>query len=102
MRVAIAQWSAAWTRTAGWGGSTQGCPTGESLGTGELGRLGRFQRFQQFLVLIVDAIALARDLHLLNADSTIFTRAALPHGFEPDACLYIQHARHCAIQSTLI
>ena len=50
-------------------------------------------------MLIVDAIALARDLHLLNVDSTTFTRADLARGFEPEACLYIQHARHCAMQS---
>jgi Uma2 family endonuclease len=46
---------------------------------------------KQFLVLIVDAIALARDLHLLNVGSTTFTRADLACGFEPDACFYIQH-----------
>ena len=46
---------------------------------------------KQFLVLIVDAIALARDLHLLNVGSTTFTRADLARGFEPDACFYIQH-----------
>jgi Uma2 family endonuclease len=43
----------------------------------------------QCLVLIVDAIALARDLHLLNVGSTTFARADLARGFEPDACFYI-------------
>src|SRR5215510_10000183 len=46
---------------------------------------------KQFLVLIVDAIALARDLHLLNVGSTTFTRADLARGFEPDACFGLDH-----------
>ena len=46
---------------------------------------------KQFLVLIVDAIAFGRDLHLLNVGSTTFTREDLARGFEPDACFYIQH-----------
>jgi Uma2 family endonuclease len=46
---------------------------------------------KQFLVLIVDASALARDLHLLNVGSTTFTRVDLARGFKPDACFYIQH-----------
>jgi Uma2 family endonuclease len=46
---------------------------------------------KQFLILIVDAIAFARDLHLLNVGSTTFTREDLARGFEPDACFYIQH-----------
>jgi Uma2 family endonuclease len=45
----------------------------------------------QCLVLIVDAIALVRDLHLLNVGSTTFPRADLARGFEPDACFSIQH-----------
>jgi Uma2 family endonuclease len=49
------------------------------------------EMLKQFLVLIVDAIAFARDLHLLNVGSTTFTRADLARGFEPDACFYIQH-----------
>jgi hypothetical protein len=41
MGVAIAPWSAAWTRTAGWGrGARRDVLRGEGLGTGELGRLG--------------------------------------------------------------
>jgi len=49
------------------------------------------ETLKQFLVLIVDAIAFARDLHLLNVGSTTFTREDLARGFEPDACFYIQH-----------
>jgi Uma2 family endonuclease len=41
--------------------------------------------------------SLACDLHLLNVDSITFTRVDLARGFAPDACLYIQHTRHCAI-----
>jgi hypothetical protein len=35
---------------------------------------------KQFLILIVDAIAFARDLHLLNVGSTTFTREDLARG----------------------
>jgi len=49
------------------------------------------EMLKQFLVLIVDAIAFARDLHLLNVGSTTFTREDLARGFEPDACFYVQH-----------
>ena len=49
------------------------------------------EMLKQFLVLIVDAIAFARDLHLLNVGSTTFTREDLARGFEPDTCFYVQH-----------
>jgi len=39
--AAVAQWSAAWTRTAGWGRvALRGILRGEGFGIGELGRLG--------------------------------------------------------------
>ena len=47
------------------------------------------EMLKQFLVLIVDAIAFARDLHLLNVGSTTFSREDLARGFEPDACFYV-------------
>ncbi len=49
------------------------------------------ETMKHFFVLIVDAIAFNRDLHLLNAGSTTFTRDDLARGFEPDACFYLQH-----------
>lgn len=48
--------------------------------------------YKGILTQIVDAIALARDLHYENLASTTCTRADLTRGFEPDACFYIQHA----------
>ena len=40
---------------------------------------------KQFLILIVDVIAFARELHVLNVGPTTSTRADLVRGFEPDA-----------------
>ena len=51
---------------------------------------------KQILMLIVDAIALARNLYLLNVGSTTFTRADLARGFEPDACLLYPTCRGSA------
>jgi Uma2 family endonuclease len=44
------------------------------------------------LAMIVEAVALLRDLDLYPAGSTTFTREDLARGFEPDSCYYIAHA----------
>ncbi len=44
------------------------------------------------LTQVVDAIALARELHYRSLGSTTFNREDLDRGFEPDACFYLEHA----------
>ncbi len=44
------------------------------------------------LTQVVEAIAFARDLHYRSLGSTTCGREDLEKGFEPDACLYLDHA----------
>src|SRR5688572_631224 len=81
---------ATFTRLLADRGDSAGVRFAYDQGTVELTMLSpEHEWYKGTLTQIVDAIALARDLHYENLASTTFTREDMARGFEPDACFYI-------------
>ena len=52
------------------------------------------EQLKETIVLLVNAIAEARELDVVGLGSTTFRRQDLERGFEPDGCFYLTNIRH--------
>ncbi len=52
------------------------------------------EQLKDTIVLLVNAIAEARELDVVGLGSTTFRRQDLERGFEPDGCFYLTNIRH--------